>query len=170
MNKILRLKHWQIFIVLFLSTLLNNCEVKGNTTLTDIFAIIGLITFFGVLIVYGHSLYELLPDKIELNYILFLINSFLVLGATIFVVIMTETNQVSFSGIYAIPGFYIFYALLHTIAFPVKVLKSIELNREATLSEYVGLFFMIIFWPFCIWFLQPRVNKIAFQGSTLVKT
>ncbi|MGV3586832.1 MAG: hypothetical protein ACO1OF_07520 [Adhaeribacter sp.] len=169
MNKILQLKHWQVFIILFLSTLLNNFEIEGNTTITDIFAITGLIIFFTILIAYGHSLYRFLPDKIELNYTLFVINSFLIIATTISVAVLTETNKVSLTGIYATPGFYIFYALLHTIAFPVKVLKSIELDREAKLGEYIGLFFMIVFWPFCIWFFQPRVNRIAHQGSVLVK-
>lgn len=141
--------------------LVGNTTIEGYSTVNDVLGVIGVVLFFSILIAYGHYLYDYLPRKIELNYNLFIINAFLTIGTLLAVAILTEANEVSLTGIYALPGFYIFYAFLHTIAFPIKVLKSIELNREARLGEYVGLFFGIIFWPFCIWFIQPRVNRIA---------
>jgi len=50
----------------------------------------------------------------------------------------------------------IFYALL----FAAKTLKSAELNRPATLSDYLGDFFLIWFYPLGIWILQPRIHKL----------
>ncbi|RDV10244.1 hypothetical protein DXT99_26695 [Pontibacter diazotrophicus] len=141
--------------------LVGNTTIEGYSTVNDVLGVIGVVLFFSLLIAYGHYLYDYLPRKIKLNYNLFIINAFLTIASLIAVAILTESNKVSLTGIYALPGFYIFYAFLHTIAFPVKVLKSIELNREARLGEYIGLFFGIIFWPFCIWFIQPRVNRIA---------
>jgi hypothetical protein len=161
MKRILQLKHWQIFLILLLSMLLGNTTIEGYPTVNDALTLIGTVLFFSILIADGHYLYDYLPRKIELNYNLFIINAFLTIASLIAVAILTESNEVSLTGIYALPGFYIFYAFVHTIAFPVKALKSIELNREARLGEYIGLFFGIIFWPFCIWFIQPRVNRIA---------
>lgn len=147
----------------------------GNTTLedypgvNDALIIISTVLFFSILVAYGHYLCDYLPKKIELNYNLFIINAFLTIAITIAIAILTESNEVKFTGIYALPGLYIFYAFLHTVAFPAKVLTSIELNREAKLGEYIGLFFMIIFWPFCIWFIQPRVNRIAKEVQAVVE-
>lgn len=167
MKRILHLKHWQIFLVLLLSMLVGNTTIEEYSTLNDVLGVVGATLFFAVLIAYGHYLYDYLPGKVELNYNLFIVNGFLTIANFIAVAVLTESNEVSFTGIYALPGFYIFYAFLHTIAFPVKVLKSIELNREAKLGEYIGLFFGIIFWPFCIWFIQPRVNRIASEEQAV---
>ena len=167
MNKILQLKHWQNFLILFLSLFISNTTIENSPLWNDILGNIGVVLLFSILLTYGHGLYSYLPPKIDLNYNFFIINGFLVITTLIAVGILTESNKVSFTGIYALPGFYLFYAFLHTIAFPAKVLKSIELNREANLEEYIGLFFMIIFWPFCVWFFQPRVNKVTDQELTV---
>ncbi|MBK0404393.1 hypothetical protein I5M27_15450 [Adhaeribacter sp. BT258] len=129
--------------------------------------LVGFILFLSILITYGHCLYILLQKKVELNYSLFVINGFLVITSFIVMSVLAGTNKVSLTGVYALPGFYLIYAFYYTIAFPAKVLKTIELNREAKFGEYIGLFFMIIFWPICIWFLQPRVNRVANLNSFL---
>ena len=167
MGKILRLKHWQVFLIFLFTMLIGNTTIEGYPTVNDALTLTGTVLFFSILIAYGHYLYDYLPSNLELNYNLFIINAFLTIGTTIAISVLTESNEVSFTGIYALPGIYICYAVLHTIAFQVKVLKSIELNREATLGEYIGLFFGIIFWPFCIWFIQPRVNRIAREGQAV---
>ena len=151
------------------SMLVSNSTIEDYSTVNDVLGIIGVVLFFSLLIAYGHYLYDHLPRKTELNYNLFIINAFLTIASLIAVAILTESNEVSLTGIYALPGFYIFYAFSHTIAFPVKVLKSIELNREARFGEYIGLFFGVIFWPFCIWFIQPRVNRIAREEQAVLE-
>lgn len=50
----------------------------------------------------------------------------------------------------------IFYAMI----FAAKTIKSAELNKEATLSDYLGDFFLIWFYPLGIWILQPRIQKL----------
>jgi len=67
---------------------------------------------------------------------------------------------VTFNGLAVIPMFYVFYASLHFIAFPVKTLKSIELNRKASFGDYIGDFFLMFLLPIGIWFLQPRIRQI----------
>lgn len=167
MERILSLKHWQVFILLLVVMLLGNTTIDDYPVLNDVLAVAGTTLFFSVLIAYGHSLYHLLPESVALNYNLFIINAFLTIGALAAVAILTENNELSLTGIYALPGFYLFFALLHTIAFPAKVLKSIELNREAAFGEYVWLFFGILLWPFCIWFIQPKVNRIAAEKQAV---
>jgi hypothetical protein len=44
--------------------------------------------------------------------------------------------------------------------FAAKTLKTVELKREATFSDFVGEFFLIWFNFIGIWILQPKINKI----------
>jgi hypothetical protein len=55
--------------------------------------------------------------------------------------------------------FYIFY-------YNAKALQSVELQRPALLSEYVGEFFLFWFFPVGLWFLQPRINKLLEESGT----
>jgi hypothetical protein len=50
----------------------------------------------------------------------------------------------------------IFYCLYFT----AKALKTVERNARVPVSEYVGEFFLLWFYPVGIWLLQPRVNRL----------
>ncbi|WP_426062043.1 hypothetical protein [Hymenobacter sp. B1770] len=50
----------------------------------------------------------------------------------------------------------IFYCLYFT----AKALKTVERNAPVPLSEYVGEFFLLWFYPVGLWMLQPRVNQL----------
>ena len=154
--------------MLILFMVIGNFEIEGNPTLNLIFGKVGFLLYLGVLISYGHYLYSYLPQNVKLNYNLFIINSFLIVAAVLTQNVIYNTSEVNQSSIYAIISIYLLYALLHIIIFPAKGLKSIELGRKARLSEYIGLVFMMIFWPFCIWFVQPRVNRIVGQEKAIL--
>jgi hypothetical protein len=77
--------------------------------------------------------------------------------------IISGGQGMEFNGVAALPGFYVFYALLYYISFPARTLKSIENGKKADFGEYFGDFFLIVFLPIGIWFLQPRINKVT-QG------
>jgi len=49
--------------------------------------------------------------------------------------------------------FYIFY-------FNAKSLKAVELQRPVTFGDYIGEFFLLLFFPIGVWIIQPRINKI----------
>ncbi len=161
MNWILKLKSWQIFPVLILGLLLNNFTVEGNETLTTTLTLTGGMIYFSWLLFVGHGLYQLLPKRIGLNYNLFIINTGIWLTAYIVVVVISDGEGMSFNGLAALPGFYVAYAFLHFMIFPVRTLKSIEAGRKATVGECIGDFFLVIILPLGIWFLQPRINKVA---------
>lgn len=54
---------------------------------------------------------------------------------------------------------YLFY-------FSAKTLKSIELNREADVGDYIGYFFLFMFNVVGFWIIQPRVNRIIYGDWT----
>lgn len=161
MNFVLRLKHWQAFTIIILCLFIGHFEIEGNRTLTTILLSIGMTAYFSWIFLMGHGLYQLLPTKIELNYNLFLINSFIWLTAYVIVMIISDGQGMTFNGVAAIPAFYVFYAFLHFLMFPARALRSIESNRKAGIGECIGDMLLIIFLPIGIWFLQPRINIVA---------
>ena len=44
--------------------------------------------------------------------------------------------------------------------FIAKTIKSAELQKEATFSEFVGEFFLVWFYAIGVWILQPMANKL----------
>jgi hypothetical protein len=165
---VLRLKHWQIFLIMSFALLLMNTTIEGNSAMSGTLTAIGGLIWFGWALLTGNALYQILPAKIHLNHTLYLINSFLWLVTYVIIMIISDGQGMTFDGLEALPMFYVFFAFLHFLSFPVKVLKSIEKTREATFGEYVGDFFLMLFLPIGVWFLQPRINR-ALKHSEISK-
>jgi hypothetical protein len=52
------------------------------------------------------------------------------------------------------------FCILYSIYFIAKTIKTIELQKEVSFSDFIGEFFMIWFYPVGIWFIQPRINEV----------
>jgi hypothetical protein len=52
-------------------------------------------------------------------------------------------------------------ATCYSMIYAAKTLKSAELKRTATVSDYLGDFFLIWFFPIGIWILQSRIHKLV---------
>ena len=161
MKSFLTLKHWQVFLILIVGSVLCNLTIEGDQLSTMIVEIVGVVVYSLWPIIVGNELNQLLPKKIEVNFSFFLINIFISLGTMITVLILSSGEGMTFSGLYAIPLLYVFFAYLYCLAFPVKLLNSIETGKEASSGQYIGDFFLVLFLPIGIWFLQPRINKIV---------
>jgi len=161
MRFLLTAKHWQVFFILIFGLFLNNFSIEGNPTLTTTLNIVGYLTYFLWPMLVGHGLQEYLPRKVTLSETFFLINGFICLTAILGILIISDGQGMSFSGIEALPMFYVFYAFLYYLSFPGRTLKSIENKRLANFGEYIGDFFLVVFLPVGIWFLQPRINKVV---------
>jgi hypothetical protein len=48
-----------------------------------------------------------------------------------------------------------------------KLLRSVELGREAVGSEFTGDFFAFLFLPIGVWWLQPRINRTFDQEGSV---
>ena len=160
MGKILRAKHWQIFIILIISIFISNFNVENSITTTLILKMIGISLYFLYPFLIGLFLYDYLPNTIRLNHNFFLINSFIWISTYLIIIILSDGKGMTFNGLAAIPMFYVLFAFLHYLSFPVKTLKSIEIEKKARFGDYIVDFFLILFLPIGIWFLQPRINKI----------
>lgn len=43
---------------------------------------------------------------------------------------------------------------------PAKMLAAIRNQEKVYLSDYIGIFFLFLFFPIGVWFIQPRLNEI----------
>ena len=55
------------------------------------------------------------------------------------------------------------FCLLYGLYFNAKALKTVEEQRELSFSEFSGEFFLMWFFPIGIWIIQPRINAIVEQ-------
>lgn len=52
------------------------------------------------------------------------------------------------------------FCIFYTLYFAAKTVKTVELQREVTFSDFAGEFFLIWFYPVGVWIIQPKVNKM----------
>ncbi|WP_373551080.1 hypothetical protein [Haliscomenobacter sp.] len=52
---------------------------------------------------------------------------------------------------------FIFYCIYHV----AKTIKTVELQRKVTFSDFIAEFFLVWFFPIGVWILQPTINKLA---------
>lgn len=166
MRAILKAKHWQIFLFLMLLSFIGNMSIDDSSTLETIFDTLFLIAIVSFPLILGNELYEYLPDNVKLNYNFFLVNGVLVLLIVGAALVFGDGQHYEFSGLEALPIYYVIFAYLYVYAFPVKELKSIELGREAKFGEYAGDLILMLIWPIGIWFIQPRINKVISERDT----
>lgn len=57
------------------------------------------------------------------------------------------------------------FCIFYCLYFVSKTFKTVELQREATFSDFAGEFFLIWFYPIGIWIVQPKINKMV-DGTT----
>lgn len=71
-----------------------------------------------------------------------------------------------------IAGFFVFFlhlfsvfCIFHTFYFVAKTIRTAELQRNVTFSDFTGDFFLTWFFPIGVWFLQPRINQLIQSSS-----
>jgi hypothetical protein len=169
MKAILKAKHWQIFLILMLLSFIGNISISDSSILEIIFGSLFLLAIVSFPLLIGNELYEYVPENVKLNYNLFLVNGALVLLIVGIALVFGDGQHYEFSGLAALPIYYVIFAYLHIYAFPVKELKSIELGREVKFREYAGDVVLMLIWPIGIWFIQPRINKVISERETVVE-
>jgi hypothetical protein len=59
------------------------------------------------------------------------------------------------------------FCYFHNMYFVAKTLKTVELQRPTTFSDFIGEFFLTWFFPIGVWILQPRINALHKNGPGL---
>ncbi|WBA43434.1 hypothetical protein [Hymenobacter canadensis] len=182
MSFLLRLKPWLLFTITFGLPML--VALAGNVGLllkpvslpfflgcfivsTGMFAL-GIFSWLWAL---GTKLPSLLPSHVSVSSKLLKVSLLApaLYIAAILAVLAWVSNQGSMN-----PAFAFVLLPLHLLSmagifyglyFVAKTLKSVELQRPASFSEFVGEFFLLWFFPVGIWVIQPRINRLFAQPS-----
>ncbi|MCU7551179.1 hypothetical protein OCK74_18810 [Chitinophagaceae bacterium LB-8] len=178
----------KISISFFLFT--NNPTVVLVSYGVLIFLLLGIVTswFYAA----ATNLYNRFPENVEMNLARFKLFLFipivyvLIIYTTVLGLVMfygtgerlLETVPISTKFIQSNLGFIFILALLlsllqlgalvctfYCVHFTAKALKSVELGRKATFSDYSMEFFLILFFPVGIWLIQPRINALFTNNS-----
>lgn len=172
MCKILRLKHWQIFIAIFGAPILFFCILINLDDWDPIFAFSPLLAlvFFGTLLLWFYVLATSLQTRhgsietlVIKNYkIVLYVNlgyfALMILG--MLGVQLVDYSDWKFSLDLISQGTY-----LYMVWYISKSLRTVELQKEAQFSEYISTLIVLWFVPVGIWIIQPRINKIFDSDS-----
>lgn len=112
MNWILKIKHWQTFLLLLPFMIAAATEFGEGLQHLYWISLIGISVVFIWQFILTTELIQIIPKKINLNINLFYFNYILFLSVYIVVVTLNDGNDFHYDGIYALIGFYIFYAFL----------------------------------------------------------
>jgi hypothetical protein len=173
MKFLLKLKHWQLFLLTWGFPMVANIFTFSNPELMlQVFPIMMIFFTLGTLgwvWAIATELNQKLPSDVRLNSgrfkVYFSIPVLYILGITIYMAFLTngsgDSTSMAATGIaivvlHLLSMVFIFMGL----RFAAKTMKTIELGRVAKFGDYVGEFFLIWFSIIGYWVLQPRLNKL----------
>jgi hypothetical protein len=184
MKILLRLKHWQLFILLiampivmdliFIGTnIFSNNDPSPLATILLIVIIFSLCLFFAWFYALGTNLHKKLPESAEMNltkFKIFLLVPFVfILLICLFMVFMVNNSitgeEPPTIGLWILAilipiDLFSIFCIFYCLYFNAKALKAVEMQRPVEFSDYVGEFFSLLFFPIGIWIIQPKINKL----------
>jgi hypothetical protein len=174
MEKLIRAKHWQIFIIVFALPALFDLILKAliseddnliffhyfDLWLSDYF----VLCIFGWTYAIGIGLQSEIPLPLRMKVSRFKAS---LVVSSVYIIFMQafskyifpedsliNINKVNILNI--LPFLCIFYAFLIT----AKTIKTVQLQRKVIFWEYALESLMIFFFPIGIWILQLRINRM----------
>lgn len=74
-----------------------------------------------------------------------------------------EPSPILFVGFAVIFPLHLFgmFCMFYTIYFVAKTIKTVELQREVSFSDFIAEFFLVWFHFIGVWILQPKINKMV---------
>ena len=170
MNGIIRLKHWQVFSIVVIGYIISyvlpttNFEIGSITSLelAAIATIITLILLFSYILTIGLYLNNIKNNPYHFrNWVLIIAILCCILGYSYISLqkLKLDNELIPFwIGFISTP--LTFWGVCYAYYSVAKSLKSIELDREAKISEFIIDAIAIFMLPIGVWFIQPRLNRI----------
>lgn len=179
-NKFLTAKHWQLFVLtiapIFIFQILMIMSIESNRIPIAALSFLPIIILFNMFILFGWQwsitigLLDKLPDGVTIpvkRYKIFFFIPVIYIGIiSIFILFMfngfrSPQSFIPFVALLVPAHLFSMFAIFHNMYFAAKVMKSVEMKKEADFSACAGEFFLIWFFPIGIWILQPRLNKLT---------
>lgn len=175
MRFLLKLKHWQLFLITWgIPIVINIYTFSDPRLMVQLFPImmmVFIIGIFGWIWAISTVLHKKLPAAVALNIkrfkLIFSVPILYTVGITLWMAYQFYFGiEDATPDIGAVIGIIVFIhvvsmiCILLGLGFAAKTMKSVELGRLATFSDYAIEFFLIWFSPIGYWLLQPRLNKL----------
>jgi len=175
MKFLLKLKHWQLFLMTWgVPITINMYTFSRPAMMVKLFPVMMLvfiIGIFGWIWAISTQLHKKLPMEVDLNIrsfkIIFSIPILYTLAVTLwmayqFYIRFPEGSNVGpVIGVVASIHLISMICILLGLRFAAQTMRSVELGRLAKFSEYAVEFLLIWFSPIGFWILQPRLNKLS---------
>ena len=151
MNFLLRLKHWQLFLLFALSVMLQTISHE-----------IGFIFTFAILLGWTYSISiginNLLPPNLKHKTGFFEFNigyAFIYIGLSRYLLQQEALLEI------IIPfHIYAYYAIFYSFFFAARQIRTFQNMRPTAFGECLSLIFLFWCSPIGLWFIQPQVNSI----------
>ena len=184
MKILLRIKHWQLFIILIAlpvtmdfivisTTIFSNDDPRIMMTILLTVIVFSLCVFFAWFYALGISLHKKLPEPAEMNLtkfkIFLLVPIVFILFVCFFMMYMinnpTTGEEPPTFGLWILAvlipvDLFSVYCIFYCLYFNAKALKTVELQSPVEFSDYAAEFFSLLFFPIGIWIIQPKVNSL----------
>jgi hypothetical protein len=190
MKKFLTAKHWQLFVLLIglpvicqfilmgvmfsslsgLSSRETMPDMRPFFTIFPIMMTLVIVVFFGWFYSLGTNLFKMLPDTVRMSLTRFKVFLFIPVIYIVFICVfmfgfaptMFVLGQSDPRIVLLIIPIHIFsmFCMFYCLYFNAKVLKTVELQKPVTFSDYAGEFFLLWFFPVGVWIIQPRINRL----------
>jgi len=181
MKKLLTLKHWQLFCLLIVlpfilqlihwSIAIVTMDMKWFFLLFPLVTLLCMAVYLGWIYTLGTQLVKKLPPGVRMNVGVFKI---LLTIPAVYITVMAvmigfypempalASDEDAMKAIQLILPLHLFsmFCMFYSIYFNAKALRSAELKRKVSFSDFTGEFFLFWFFPVGIWLLQPRINKL----------
>jgi hypothetical protein len=171
MTWILRIRNWQLFILLLGIPMLSGMILMFVYHPTDIMLLfndltiintisISLIIFWAYCV--GTIFYKLIPIKSNLSLIIFKFSiGGILFGVVLFgISLFGNSLNLSNSLIWSI-AMLATCSSVYTVYFVASTIKTIEFNKKIKFSQLLPEMLLLLFaFPIGIWFIQPKVNEI----------
>jgi hypothetical protein len=177
---LLKLKHWQVFVLIFILPFILQYIA------TQLFAALEILTPILSIVVaalppivpvawlwwVGFHFYKGLPGRIKVSAVYFHLGA---LYFILYLLLLTYTLGVARDNIAdgTLPiGMLILLMPMHLFAtfcylyltyFAARSIVSVQKQRVVTIAEYIIVAIQVLFLPIGIWFIQPRLNKLALE-------
>lgn len=192
MNFFLKGKHWHVFLALFglpilgiiAFMLLMVLYAEGHVSLSAIaititatisIALVLFVVWFYTLV---EALHAKLPKGVKMNLLLFkvflmapvffMLQFTVTIYKTLHAMSIADTPDpaaVAINDPLLIPLFLLaMFCMFYCLLFAAKTFKSVELQREVDLPDYIAELFQLWYFPLGVWLLQPRINRIFSKG------
>jgi len=141
------------------------------TMFKDFFNLLFLGAVLGWLYSVAVGMQKMVPVTVKMKVTMFKVFFFIPIIYIILILIFMDFFSKSFGDPFFGPYSSIFvplhllsmFCMFYCLYFVAKTIKTVELQRSVTFSEFAKEFFLAWFFPFGIWILQPRINKMIKQ-------